>query len=420
MEAAKKERRLNFAGPLLGGPIVALMLLAGCAPPQPRETRLPTGPRIDATVERLMAEAHVPGMAVAVVRDGEVAYLHTYGYRNVESRAPLAPDTVMYAASLTKATFAYLVMQLVDEQRIDLDRPIADYLPKPLPDYPKYADLRHDDRWRKLTPRMLLDHTSGFPNFRFFTAHGIDENAPLAFAHDPGTRFGYSGEGLNLLQFVLETGLGLDVGKLMQTRVFDRFGMTRTGMTWRADFAPNLAIGYDESGKPVGYHRSSRVRAAGSMNTTPADYARFLAGLQRGAGLSAAARAEMFRTQVAIDSVQEFPTLEPGTTDDNRGIGLGYGLGWGVFDSPQGRAYFKEGHDDGTNNYVLCLDDRKVCLMLLANSSNGESIFKYLADAILGPTCLPWFWENYIPYDHPELREPSARAMPHPPCAPIR
>jgi CubicO group peptidase (beta-lactamase class C family) len=93
---------------------------------------------------------------VALIRDGRVVFLRSYGKRDVARELPLTPDTVMYGASLTKATFAWFVMQLVDEHRVDLDRPIATYLSKPLTDYPDYADLADDPRWRALTFRILL------------------------------------------------------------------------------------------------------------------------------------------------------------------------------------------------------------------------------------------------------------------------
>ncbi|MBI1210877.1 MAG: serine hydrolase [Alphaproteobacteria bacterium] len=378
-------------------------------------TQLPPA-KIDETVGELMAAAHVPGLALALINDGQVVYLKAYGYRNVERKLPLETDTVMYGASLTKAAFAYMVMQLVDEGVIDLDKSIADYLPKPLPAYEKYADLANDERWRKFTPRILLSHTTGMPNFRF-----LNDDGKLDIEHEPGTRYGYSGEGINLLQFVIEQGLGKDVGELIQRRVFDRFDMTRTSMMWRDDFLPNLAVGYDENGKALGHNKRSHVRAAGSMDTTVADYAKFLAGLLRGEGLSAKARGELLRPQIAIHSVQQFPTMLTQTTHDNDGIELSYGLGWGVFKTPKfGWAYFKEGHDDGTNNYAISFDRGRTAMLVLTNSSNGESMFKYLADRLLGETCLPWFWEGYIPYDHPELREPEAREQSHPPCGPVK
>src|SRR5688500_11626942 len=110
------------------------------------------------------------------------------------------------------------------------------------------------------------------------------------------------------MQFVLETGRGLDTGAEMQRRVFDKFGMTRTSMTWRDDFAGNVADGYGTSSFET-HNRRSRPRAAGSMDTTIEDMAKFFAGFSRGDGLSNEARVEMTRAQRAIESAQQFPTL---------------------------------------------------------------------------------------------------------------
>ena len=395
-----------------------LAALAGCASTTPHSdsTRL-RGAALDREIQARMAAAKVPGLALALIEDGRVTYVKAYGLRDLEQNLPLTTDTTMYAASITKTMFAYAVMTLVDERRIDLDRSIADYLPKPLPSYEKYADLGGDERWRKITPRMLLSHTAGFPNFRYFTRDGrFDEHAKLTIEFEPGTRFAYSGEGINLMQFVLDNGIGIDTGRLIQERVFDRFGMASSGMVWRDAFAQNLAIGYAESGKPLGHKKRTGVRAAGSMDTTIADYAKFLAGLVRCEGLSARSCAEMKRAQIRIRSVQQFPTLDESTTTDNDGIALSYGIGAAVYRSPSGPAWFKGGHDDGTNNIVLCLAESRECVLILSNSSNAESLFTYAFDATLGKTCFPWFWENFIPYDRPELRNAQTRAQPHPPC----
>ncbi len=252
-----------------------------------------------------MAQERVSGLALALIQEGRPVYVKSYGLRFVEEKKPLETDTVLYAASLTKLAFAYMVMQLVDEKKLDLDNPIATYLPKPLPEYPKYAELSADARWKSLTPRMLLNHTPGFPNFRF-----LNPDQKLDFKFDPGSRYAYSGEGFNLMQFVLEEGLGMDVGKEMQRRVFERFGMTRTSMTWRDDFQENVAHGYALDGKLEKHDARRNVRAAGSMDSTITDYANFLAGFMRGEGLSAEARREMLRPQIAITSAHQFPTLD--------------------------------------------------------------------------------------------------------------
>ena len=400
--------------------LASLLALSACVTTPPSSPHL-RGAALDHEVEQRMSAAGIPGLALAVIENGRIVHLRAYGKRDLEQDLPLTTETTMYAASITKTLFAYVVMTLVDDGRIDLDRSIADYLPKPLPDYAKYADLAGDERWRTITPRMLLDHTAGFPNFRYFTRQGTyDPNGKLTIEFDPGSRYAYSGEGINLMQFVIDNGLNVDTGELIQTRVFDRFDMRGSGMVWRDAFAANLAIGYDEAGKPLGHKRRGGVRAAGSMDTTIADYANFLAGLARCEGLGAKSCAEMKRTQIAIRSVQQFPTLSEDTTTDNDAIHLGGGLGVVAYDSPQGRAWFKGGHDDGTRNLAFCLAEKRDCVLILSNSSNGEGVFAYLLQATLGPTCLPWFWADYVPYDHPQWRGTEARRQSHPPCAPLR
>ncbi|NII75399.1 CubicO group peptidase (beta-lactamase class C family) [Dyella sp. SG562] len=408
-----RSRKSSFASALL-----AACLLATTAHADPTPLR---GPALDQEVARLMQAAHVPGLALAVIENGKVVHLKAYGQRDLEQQLPLTVDTVMYAASITKAAFTYATLSLVDQGKLDLDTPIDKLLPKPLPDYDKYADLADDPRWRKITPRMLLTHRAGFPNFRNFPpgATSYDPNGKLKIYAEPGSRYAYSGEGINLMQFVLEHGQDVDVATLMQKQLFDRFGMRHTSMTWRADFAGNLAIGYDENGKPLGHRQRGSVRAAGSMDTTPRDYAQLLAGMVRADGLGAKARAEWLKPVQRIRSVTQFPTLDTATTHDNDGIRLSTALGVTVYQSPRGTAWFKTGHDDGTNNLAFCLQNSRDCVLIMSNSSNAEGLYLYLLDAALGPTCYPWFWESDVPYDHPQWRTPEARTQPHPPCAPV-
>ena len=380
------------------GAWMALMGIIGIAQAAaPQELRLLDGRTqplelVDAMVGEAMNTREVPGLGVAIIHGGRVVFARTYGRRSLELGLPLQTDTVMYGASLTKATFAYFVMQLVDEKKITLDAPIGTYLAKPLPEYGRYADLAGDARWNKLTFRILLNHTSGFANFR-----QLEPDQKLRFHWDPGTRYGYSGEGLLLAQFVLEEGLKLDVGKEMQARIFDRYGMMRTSMTWRDDFSANFADGYTESGALQQHSRRRSARVAGSMDTSLADWANFLAVVARGEGLSAQAKAEMIRRTIAIDSERQFPTLDQPRTDKWKAIGLGYAVGWGVFETPHGQAFFKEGHDDGTANYAVCVAERRDCILLMSNSTRAEAIFVSLVHRLLGELPIPAEWEGYGP-----------------------
>jgi CubicO group peptidase (beta-lactamase class C family) len=371
--------------------VVAPVTALAAAPPAPPP--MADAAAVEAEMARLMRATGAQGWAVAVVDQGKVVQLHAAGKRNAAGD-PLTTDTVMYGASLTKMAFAYMVMQLVDEGVLDLDRPIGAYLERPLPDYPaekQYApwpDLKDDPRWQRLTARMLLSHRSGFANFAF-----LEPDGKLRLHFDPGTRYAYSGEGLILLQFVLERGLGLEVGAEMQRRVFDRFGMTRTSMTWRADFAGNLADGWTQDGRTEPHDERSRVRAAGSMDTTIADMARFAAGYVRGEGLSAKARAALVRAQWPITTASQFPTLQDALAPAQRRRDLAAGLGVVVFQGPQGRGFYKGGHDDAVGNTLVCVARRQRCVVVLGNDVRAEAAFPALVRFVLGETGVPWSWE---------------------------
>ena len=364
---------------------------------------------IDATVTQLMQDAHVTGAGIAIFERGRIAYLKAYGMRDTEKQLPLTAESVMTSASLSKAAFATMVMRLADEGAINIDKPVFQYLPKPLPEYPSYADLRGDDRYKKLTLRILLSHTSGFPNWRAF-----ENDRKLKIHFEPGTRYAYSGEGIALAQFVVETVTGKSLTGLMEENLFQRVGMARTSMVWRPEFESDFANGYDEYGRSLGPERRSKPDAAGSMQTTLHDYAEFLSAVMRRSALSTQAAGKMFSPEVTIHSAHQFPSLAAETTTANDAIRLRYGLGWGLYSSPYGKAFFKEGHDEGWRHLALCFSNGSG-ILIMTNSSNGEGIFKPLIDAVVGPTQFPFDWEGYTPYNLlpplPKLKEHKTVAL---------
>ena len=367
--------------------VLLMVLFAACGSAH-RAPPVPGGATIDSVAARLMAREHVEGLALAVIDAGAVVHVAAYGRRNVERNLPLTRRTIMYGASLTKTVVAYLALQLADEGRLNLDASVAALLPKPLPEYADYADLAVDARWRALTPRIILTHTTGFANFRW-----LEPDKRLHIHADPGTRYGYSGEGFYLLQLVIEEGLKLDLGREMQQRLFDRFGMTRTSMQWRPDFREDLADGYRLDGSMEPHDERSGPSAAGSMDTSIEDQARLWAGIVRGDGLSATSRATLVRPQAPIASRHQFPTLMTDTGPRNASIGLSAGLGLVTFQDALGPAWFKGGHNDSTGNMVICLDRQRRCLVMLANDARAERIYPELARAILGDIAMPWTWE---------------------------
>jgi CubicO group peptidase (beta-lactamase class C family) len=364
---------------------------------------LPAGQAVDAEARAVMARTHANGLAIAVIDRGRVGYVQAYGIRNAKGD-PLTTDTVMYGASLTKMVFSYHVLQLVDAGRLKLDTPIKDDLEEPLvaygahgdekflAKYGPYTDLAGDARWERITPRMALTHSTGFNNFWF-----IEPGQQLRIHFDPGTRFSYSGEGLSLLQFAIERGreaqgLGVDVDDLT-TATFRRLGMTRTRLMWRPDFAGNLADGWNDKGEPGPHDERSKVRVAGSMDTTITDLAKFVAALVRGDGLSAASRAEMTKRQLRITTAHQFPTLAPDAPAAEQHKDLYAGLGVVVFDGPQGHGFFKGGHNEQTANTVVCLEKAQRCVAILSNDVRAEAGFADLVRFVLGDTGVPYAWE---------------------------
>jgi CubicO group peptidase (beta-lactamase class C family) len=359
------------------------------------------------SVTQVMQGAQVPGVALAMINRGEIVYQAGFGLRNKALDQPMTVNSVMAVASLTKTVSAYLVMRLVDDRVLDLDKPIHEYLPRPLPEYASWRDLAADPRYKLITTRMLLSHTAGFSNWRYF-----DPDHRLLIHYQPGTRYAYCGECFELLQLVMENVTKKPTEELMQERVFRPLGMTRTSLIWQSAFEFDYANGYDEYGRLLGHQRHRTAAAAGSLQTTVADYSKFLQAMLSGQGLSKEAHAQMLSTQIRIDSKFEFPTLLPDKTDEYKGIQLAYGLGVGLYQTPHDRAFFKEGHDEGWRSYFVCYQDAASCLLIMTNSSNGEGIYSALLKGLLGDTWNPIAWEVFTPYDQLPPRKPLSDHVP--------
>jgi D-alanyl-D-alanine-carboxypeptidase/D-alanyl-D-alanine-endopeptidase len=362
-------------------------------------TSLPADSLANQIVE-LMKAANVSGVAISVFNHNQPVFSRAFGLADVPGRVPLRDTTVLYGASESKLVFAYVVMQLVQEKILDLDKPLVSYLDSPLVAYQLpgkwagYRELAGDERYTKITARMCLDHTTGFPNWRFFEA-----DQKLRIKTDPGTRYRYSGEGLMLLQFVIEKITGKDYETIAQERVFKPLGMPNSSYIWQTRFEGNIAYGHNAKGEPYPLARRHKPGAAGSMSTTLSDFTRFYTTLIGGKVLSPGAFNEMTRAQVTILSVKQFGPKSEVDSTSNNAIKLGYGLGVGVFQTPYGRAFFKEGHDDGWGHYTVCFPDKQIAIVIFTNNDNGESIFKPLLAYAIGDSFTPWYWENYIPYD---------------------
>jgi hypothetical protein len=142
------------------------------------------------------------------------------------------------------------------------------------------------------------------------------------------------------------------------------------------------------------------------MTTSAVDLAKFASTLLAGRILKPSTRAEMLRPVLLINTVHEFPSPNDGTGKEAASVGLAYGVGWGLLTHTRfGPAFFKEGHGDGAQNYMICFERQKSCMILLTDSDNGELAFRPLLETILGDTVTPWEWEGYTPAEIEESRK---------------
>ena len=356
----------------------------------------------DKKIEALMASAKVTGMAITVFNNNEPVYKKTFGYKRADTKEPLRESTNIYGASLSKVVFAMLVMKLVEEGVIDLDKPLQQYLPKPIYEYQplmkwhdNYKDLKNDTLYQKITARMCLDHTTGFANWRWY-----EPDQKLRVNFTPGSKYEYSGEGLVYLQVVIEKMLNKSLEELMQEKIFKPLGMINSSYKWQQRFETDYSFGHDANGKLYQKDKDNDARSASTFETTLDDYTAFTKGVLKNLILKPSTTANMFTPQIRIRTVQQFGPNSARDTTAWDAIQLGYGLGWGLLQTRYGTGAFKEGHGDGFQHYTIIFPKTGIGIIIMANSDNGESIFKYLLENLISDTFTPWYWENYIPYDY--------------------
>lgn len=389
--------------------LLITLLITGCS----SETHIK---RIDGTsisrpvmeneIQSLMESANVTGLAIAIFNDNKIVYSNALGLANYETSDSLETDHVFYGASLSKAVFGYLVAQLAHEGIIDLDKPLQNYLDVPIPEmqfekeWRGFKNLADDKRYKDITARMCLSHTTGLPNWRWISrANVFTPEGKIHFYFDPGTQYSYSGEGIQLLQYVIEhiTGKGLE--QLARERIFDPLKMDMTSYLWQPRFEDIYANGHTVEQKVIPKDPADEVAAAGSMSTTLGDYSKFVQHILELTAKNSNTTKLMFKSNIRIHSKKQFGPLSLEQTDENDDTQLSYGLGWGLLQSPYGPGAFKEGHGEGFQHYSIIYPERKTAIIILSNSDNAESIFKSLLETSIGDIYTPWKWENFIPYN---------------------
>ncbi len=324
-----------------------------------------------AVLTAVVDSAAVTGMSIAVIKDGSTAWQGVVGVRSAVTRPPIDSLTVFEAGSLSKPVFAYIVLKLVDSGTFDLDRPLAEYLPN--------EDLAGDSRYLTITARMVLDHSTGFPNWR-------PPNGPLTIDFLPGSRFSYSGEGYMYLQRVIEHVTSMKLRALSQLYVFDPLEMTSSSFVWRKSFGPHAAAGHDDAGTALDKFTPEQGIAAFSLQTTALDYARFMVAVARGEGLSSASSAALRAPQI------------------DAGEGIFWGLGWGLEMNETGPTLWHWGDNTGFKAFCAIESDASTGVVFFANSDNGMLLLDRIVRLTMGKPLNAVAWLDYEQYDDPQFQ----------------
>lgn len=327
---------------------------------------------LEGLIPKLMSEHGVPGLSIAIVRDGKLQWAGGFGVKAIGGTAAVDDETVFEAASVSKTVFAYAVLKLCERGTLDLDAPLTKH--------GIGTFLKGDARLDRVTARHVLSHTSGFQDWR-------SSAAPLKIHFMPGTQFMYSGEGYFYLQSVMTHLTGrtdakncdryeadlevcaTDFDAYMKRTLLEPFGMNRSGYEWNETLEKNAAQPHDVDGKAIVRRRPrapdvARYGSAGGLNTTARDYAKFLSEIvvpkkADAFRLNKESLKEMVRPQIKLPPDQKID----GATS--------WGLGWALQERPEGTLLVHSGGQSGYRSLAMASLENRSGFVVLTNSDNG-------------------------------------------------
>ncbi len=308
-----------------------------------------------------MYSLNLPGLSIAIINDAKVVYHNTFGVVNIASEEPVTKQTIFEAASLSKPLFAYFMMKMVEKGKIDLDKPIYPFL---APIFPEgMIDSAALVLYKMITPRIVLSHGTGLPNW------APKNTMPISF--QPGTGFSYSGEAYQHLAAAFGTKLGIGWGKRLDSiflsEVAHPLHMYNSGYTWNDKFEQYKAKGHQKGKVNLEIHRDKKVGPGYSLKSEALDYARFLVEMMDPKHLSKGLVDEMLSEQNHFKKDNELHR-ETGQT--------GWGLGFAQKPTANGLMHLHTGNNHDFQAYAMFVPQQKYGFVMFANSDN---LFDFLS-----------------------------------------
>lgn len=299
-------------------------------------------------IETLLIENNVPALGIGVIENGKLTKVEVYGSLDKQTTAPY--NTIFKVASLTKPIVAMIALKLIDKGLLDIDEPLYHYWIDP--------DIKNDMRQKELTPKLILSHQTGFPNWRYMT-----ESNTLNFQFDPGTKYQYSGEGFEYLRKAIENKFDKSIEELAKEILFDPLNMSDTHFWWDSEMdETRYAQNFNKNGEKIETQKYYKANAAANLLTTVEDYGKFLEYVVGGAGLSKSLYQQMIAKQVKLKENDFF------------------GLGWEILTdfSNDELALLHTGKDPGVSTLAIWFPKSKNGYIIFLNGDNVDEVYEEL------------------------------------------
>lgn len=304
-------------------------------------------------IKKWLRENKVPSLGIGIIENGKLNQIRFFGELSNGISAPY--NTIFNVASVTKPVTALVALKLIEQRKLDLDEPLYKYWTDP--------DIAKDSRRKKLTPRLVLSHQTGFKNWRW-----LNDDGKLGFDFDPATGYGYSGEGYEYLRKALENKFKKSLQQLAEELIFSPLKMNDTRYVWDKNVdSSRYALNFDQNGKAYKTVKNTTPNSADDLLTTIEDYGNFLVSIMNGNLISEKTFQKMATPQVASEKGKHF------------GLGFEiYNLGNGTYALAHG------GADVGVRTIVFILPDTKQGLLIFTNSDTGGNLYETLVKHYLG------------------------------------
>jgi CubicO group peptidase (beta-lactamase class C family) len=292
----------------------------------------------------------IPGVSLALIKNGQIVYHKTYGIKNTNIKEPVNDETLFEAGSVTKPVFAFAVMRLVERGILDLDKPLYQYLP--------FEDVAHDDRYKLITARLVLSHQTGFPNWA-----NRNEKGRFDLLFTPGTKFGYSGEGFEYLKRAVEHITKKDIGVILEEELINPLNLKNIYFE-KNDYLLKVAANGHIDNVPKNIRLIDSPKVAYGMYTEAKSFAAFILALNNREGLNPETYNEMFKIQTILPKED---------SEKKNGWDSYRGLGFELEKSPYGLVI---GHGGSTSTGFTCyfniFQDLNMGYAIFTNSDTGE------------------------------------------------